>query len=62
MVDDPMIIPPGYAKHINPFCGLGLIDFYLIPHIDSKEDWAKNIPLCVKKLQKKKLKVITLKE
>lgn len=62
MVDDPMIIPSGYSKNINPFFGLGLIDFYLIPHIDSKEDWAKNIPLCVKKLQEKKLEVVTLKE
>ena len=62
MVDDPMLIRDGYSKNINPFSGLGLIDFYLIPHIDSKEVWAKNIPLCVKKLQKKKLKVITLKD
>lgn len=57
-----MIIPSGYSKNINPFLGLDLINFYLIPHIDSKEVWAKNIPLCVKKLQKKKLKVITLKD
>ncbi len=62
IVDDPMIIPSGYSKNINPFLGLDLINFYLIPHIDSKEVWAKNIPLCVKKLQKKKLKVITLKD
>jgi hypothetical protein len=57
-----MIIPSGYSRDINPFLGLGLINFYLIPHIDTKEDWAKNIPLCVKKLQEKNFKVITLKD
>lgn len=62
MVDDPMLIPDGYSKNINPFSGLGLIDFYLIPHIDSKEDWAENILLCAKKLQEKNLKVVTLKD
>lgn len=62
MVDDPMIMPIGYSKNINPFSGLSLIDFYLIPHIDSKEDWAKNIPLCAKKLQEKNLEVMTLRD
>jgi dipeptidase E len=62
IVDNPMVIPSGYSKNINPFPGLGLIDFYLIPHIDSKEDWAKDIPLCVKKLQEKNLEVMTLKD
>lgn len=62
MVDDPAVIPDNYSKNINPFSGLGLINFYLIPHIDSKEDWAKNIPLCAKKLQEKNLEVITLKD
>lgn len=62
IVDDPTVIPSGYLKNLNPFPGLGLIDFYLIPHIDSKEDWAKNIPLCAKKLQEKNLEVITLKD
>ncbi len=62
IVDDPKIIPDGYSKNTNPFLWLGLIDFYLIPHIDSKEDWAKNIPLCVKKLQEKKENIVTLKD
>ena len=62
LVDNPMIIPNGYSKNINPFFGLGLFDFYLIPHIDSREEWAKNIPLCVKKLQEKNSKVVTLKD
>ncbi len=62
LVDDATVIPSGYSKNINPFLGLGLINFYLIPHIDSKEDWAKNVPLHVKKLQEKNLEVMTLKE
>ncbi|MDR2416521.1 MAG: peptidase E [Candidatus Peribacteria bacterium] len=62
IVDDPTAIPNGYSKDTNPFIGLGLIDFYLIPHIDSKEEWAKNVPLHVKKLQEEKLEVMTLKD
>lgn len=62
IVDDPKIVPNGYSINIDPFVWLGLIDFYLIPHIDTKEDWAKNIPLCVKRLQEKKENIVTLKD
>lgn len=62
VVDDPTIIPKGYSDNINPIKGLGLIDFYLIPHINSKESWAKNIPFCVENLRKQKKKVLTLSD
>lgn len=62
MVDDPSVIPSGYSKETDPFIGLGLVDFYLIPHIDSAEDWAKKIPLCTEKLRERNLNVITLKD
>lgn len=62
IVDDPTIIPSGYSQTINPFIGLGLIDYYLIPHIDSKEEWARNIPLCVKKLRERGATIVTLKD
>lgn len=62
IVDDPTVIPNGYSKETDPFSGLGLIDFYLIPHIDSIEDWAKEIPRCAKELRDKNLEVVTLKD
>lgn len=62
MVDDATVIPRGYSEVTNPFSGLGLIDFYLIPHIDSKEEWARKIPLCVKELREKGKMILTLKD
>lgn len=62
MVDDATIIPSGYSKVTNPFIGLGLIDFYLIPHIDSREEWARKIPLCVKTLREGGATIVTLKD
>ena len=62
MVDDATVIPSGYSKVTNPFIGLGLIDFYLIPHIDSKEEWARKIPLCIKKLREGGATIVTLKD
>lgn len=62
LVDDVTVIPGGYSKETNPFIGLGLIGFYLIPHIDSKEEWARNVPLCVKSLREGGATVVTLKD
>ncbi len=62
IVDDATVIPSGYSKATNPFIGLGLIDFYLIPHIDSKEEWAQKIPLCVKTLREGGATIVTLKD
>lgn len=62
IVDDATVIPSGYSKVTNPFIGLGLIDFYLIPHIDSKEEWARKIPLCIKKLRERGATIVTLKD
>lgn len=62
LVDDATVIPSRYSKVTNPFIGLGLIDFYLIPHIDSKEEWARKIPLCVKTLREGGATIVTLKD
>lgn len=62
VVDDPTVVPGEYSKDTDPYSGLGLIDFYLIPHVDSKEDWAKDIPSCLNKLRENKLEVVTLRD
>lgn len=61
-VDDDKVIPGVYSKDVNPFYWLGFLDFYLIPHIDTKEEWAKNVPLHIAKLKENNKKVITLKD
>lgn len=62
LVDDPYVVPERYASSTNPFSGLGLIDFYLIPHIETKESWAEKIPLCARILIERNLEVVTLKD
>lgn len=61
-VDNPNILPEKYDPKINPYKWLGLIDFYIIPHIDSTEEWAKNIPTYIHFLKNKWLNYITLKD
>lgn len=60
LIDDIYSVPMDYPVNDTPSKGLGLLDFYLVPHYDSTEDWAKNIKKYVKHLKEKKKKYLTL--
>lgn len=60
MIDDIYSVPNNYPVSMTPSKGLGLLDFYLVPHFDSTEDWAKNVRKYVEYLQEKKKKYLTL--
>lgn len=60
IVDDIYCVPEDYPCMNTPSKGLGLIDFYLVPHYDSTEDWAKNVKKYVNYLKEKNKKILTL--
>lgn len=60
MIDDIYSVPNNYPVSMTPSKGLGLLDFYLVPHFDSTEDWAKNVRKYVEYLQEKKKKYLIL--
>lgn len=58
-VDDINSIPPDYPK-IKKLKSLKLLNFYLIPHYDSNEEWAKNVREHTNYLRKNNKAVVTL--
>lgn len=62
IIDDIYSVPSNYPCMITPSKGLGLIDYYLVPHYDSTEEWAINVVKYVDMLKKKKKKYLTLCE
>ena len=62
IVDDPYSVPNGYPKSDCNFESLHLLDFYLIPHFNNTDEWAKNIRKHVEYLLNNKKKVVTLND
>lgn len=62
LVDDIYAIPDDYPVNIVSTKGLNLIDFYLVPHYDSLEDYGDDIRKYVDFLIKKKKKVVTMND
>ena len=62
LVDDPNIIPLEYPKSKGTYKSLNILDFYLIPHYNSSEEWAVNVKEHVKYLKSKNEKVVTLND
>ncbi len=60
MVDDIYSVPDDYPVDFLSTKGLNLLEFYLIPHWDSTEDWAKNIKNYGAYLLSKNRKVVTI--
>jgi len=60
IVDDINSIPKNYPKKAQKFLSLNLLNFYLIPHFDSKEYWAFNVKNHIEYLTKNGKEVITL--
>ena len=60
LIDDIYSVPINYPVNDTPSKGLGLLNFYLVPHFDSTEEWAKNIKKYVKRLKEKNKKFLTL--
>lgn len=60
MVDDIYSVPDDYPVDFLETKGLNLLNFYLIPHWDSTEDWAKNIKSYGAYLKSKNRKVVTI--
>lgn len=60
LVDDPNKIPLNYPSSNENYESLKILDFYLIPHFSSSEEWAINVKKHVKFLESKNKKVITL--
>lgn len=59
IVDDINSIPEDYPK-TKRLKSLNFLNFYLIPHYDSKQEWATNVKNHVNYLRKNKRKVVTL--
>jgi len=61
LIDNPYDIPEEYPK-IDRDNDLNILDFYLIPHYGSEEEWAKNVPKHIEYLKEHNEEVITLKD
>lgn len=60
LVDDMYTIPDGYTLCSAPTKGIGLIDFFLIPHEGSTAPWACNINQHIELLRSEGYAVKTL--
>lgn len=60
IIDDIYSVPLDYPCVETSSKALGLLNFYLVPHYNSLEEWAKDVPKYVKHLKDKNKKFLTL--
>lgn len=60
LVDDIYQVPEDYPVAFTPSKGLKLLNYYLVPHYDSEEEYGKDVRKYVTYLKSKNKKVVTM--